>query len=271
MLETFFGNQNSVRILYFLFINQSCYGMQLSRLLNIPLTPIQNALIRLEKSKILKSVLVRKTRIYQFNEEHPLKEELELLLRKSYSLLSPLDKKRYCFIHKPLLNAKEECKRNLSLEKTLEKFWGKLLNVDRLVINVKLFWLKQEDNEKKGKGNVTLSKMNPNTLVFQERGVWEIENFPETNFTNTYRWTLDKKAGMISLEHLRYGINNSVFLFHLFPSGDSTLESIDSHLCGDDVYFGKILWVKEGIHFSIRVIGPKKNEEIQYFYQTSLN
>lgn len=267
MLETLFGNQNIVRILYFLFVNQSCYGMQLSRLLDIPLTPIQNALTRLEESKFLKSNFLGKNRIYQLNENHPLKEEMELLLKKAYSLLAPAEKKRYCFIHKPLVNAKEENKRDLSIEKKLEHFWEKLLTVNRLTINVKLFWLRQED-EKKGKGKVNLSKVNPNTLIFQERGLWECPHFPETSFTNTYRWTLDKKAGMISLEHLRYGINNSVFLFHLFPSGDSILESIDSHLCGEDVYFGKILWVNEGIHFSIRAIGPKKNEEVQYFYQS---
>jgi hypothetical protein len=63
----------------------------------------------------------------------------------------------------------------------------------------------------------------------------------ETSFSNIFRWTLDPQVGMISLEHLRRGVDNPVFLFHLQPSSLHSLASIDSHLCAEDTYLGQIL------------------------------
>lgn len=87
-----------------------------------------------------------------------------------------------------------------------------------------------------------------------------------TGFSNVFRWTLDRKAGVISLEHLRRGLDRPVFLFHLAPSGIQSLSSVDSHLCGDDTYFGQIHFDLYAFRLNWRVIGPKKNEEIDYFY-----
>ena len=73
-------------------------------------------------------------------------------------------------------------------------------------------------------------------LTFHERGSWHIHHNQNMSFSNTYRWTLDRTAGMISLEHLRMGPNNPVFLFHLVPTGNHLLASVDSHHCEQDVY-----------------------------------
>ena len=76
MFEALFGNLNIQRILIFLYINSRCYGVQLHRLLNVPLTPIQKALQRLELGGIIVSYHEGKTRLYQFNPAFPLREEL---------------------------------------------------------------------------------------------------------------------------------------------------------------------------------------------------
>ncbi|HEX4840353.1 MAG TPA: DUF6314 family protein, partial [Rhabdochlamydiaceae bacterium] len=73
-------------------------------------------------------------------------------------------------------------------------------------------------------------------------------------------------VGIISLEHLRQGIDNPVFLFHLQPSGLHSLSSKDSHLCAGDTYLGQILWAQNCLRLKWRVIGPKKNEELHYYY-----
>ena len=86
------------------------------------------------------------------------------------------------------------------------------------------------------------------------------------SFSNTFRWTLDRSAGMISLEHLRLGPNNPVFLFHLAPTGPHLLASVESHLCEEDVYLAQVAWDIHSIRLSWRVIGPKKNEEMDYHY-----
>ena len=85
-------------------------------------------------------------------------------------------------------------------------------------------------------------------------------------FSNVFRWTLDRSAGVISLEHLRRGADHPVFLFHLAPSSKHSLSSVDSHLCEGDAYFGQVHFDRYSLRLNWRVIGPKKNEEIDYYY-----
>ena len=126
MLGNLFGNRNMERILLFLFVNQRCYGTQLHILLRVPLTPIQKALARLEQSGIICSHYEGKTRVYEFNFAHPLRQELELLLKKVYTLLPCSIKKDYCFIHKPRLPLAEEGKRERCRREELLALWQRL-------------------------------------------------------------------------------------------------------------------------------------------------
>jgi hypothetical protein len=92
MLDVSCGNKNVQKILLFLFVNGKCYGTQLHHLLKSSLTPIQKALLRLEKGGIILSNYEGKTRLYQFNPAYPLLTELEQLLKKAYTLLHLLRK-----------------------------------------------------------------------------------------------------------------------------------------------------------------------------------
>lgn len=261
MSEALFGSQNVRRILLFLFVNGKCYGTQLHKLLNTPLTPIQKALLRLEKGSIITSYLEGKTRVYQFNQGYPLLTELEALLKKAYTLLTPQEKKLYSFV-KPerTLNHKKEDTLHLLLS-----FWDKLAGVKQLTFNAKTKSKKESGWNGKGRGEVIVTKEG-NSMIFHEKGTWKDDGEKEIGFSNTFRWSLDLQAGMISLEHLRRGLGNPVFLFHLAPTGNNTLTSIDSHLCDGDMYFGQIFCDQYGLKLNWRVIGPKKNEEIEYFY-----
>ncbi|MBS0654640.1 MAG: hypothetical protein JSR46_02585, partial [Verrucomicrobia bacterium] len=62
------------------------------------------------------------------------------------------------------------------------------------------------------------------------------------------------------------GIEHPTFLFHLVPTGRNALSSLDAHLCGDDAYFGQIHFDRHSMRLNWRVIGPQKNEEIDYYY-----
>src|SRR5437867_2854049 len=110
MLKGLFGNSNVEKILIFLFVNGNCYGTELHRLLKTPLTPIQKALLRLEKEGIVMSDFEGKTRLYQFNPAFPLLEELEMLLKKAYTLLPSQEKKLY-FVVKHSSGASKEKQR----------------------------------------------------------------------------------------------------------------------------------------------------------------
>ncbi len=260
MLEVLCGSKNVQKILIFLFVNSKCYGTQLHRLLNTPLTPVQKALLRLEKGGMIVSEYEGKTRLYRFNPAFPLLNELELLLKKAYTLLPPQEKKRYCFVKQ--INREEQAEKI----QVLLSFWMRLAEVRELTFNARTRSEEEGGWNGKGKGEVIVAKEGEEVLIFTEKGSWQGKQGKEIDFSNVFRWTLDRNAGVISLEHLRRGINHPVFLFHLAPSSNRSLSSVDSHLCGGDAYFGQIFYDRHALRLNWRVIGPKKNEEIDYYY-----
>lgn len=265
MLESLCGSKSVERILLFLFVNERCYGSELQRFLQVPLTPIQKALLRLEKGGILVSSLQGKNRVYQFHPSYPFLEELQTLLRKVYTLLPLSEKKRYTFV-KPANGTKIDPQEKHKTNEILRAFWSRLSLVTSLSFTAHTRAKEETGWNGKGKAEVIVSSSETSTLLFQEKGTWKDKHGQEMDFSNRFRWTLDLDAGTIALEHLRRGPHHPVFLFHLAPSGENSLESIDSHLCGSDTYLGKVRFDHHGLQLSWRVIGPKKNEEIDCWY-----
>ena len=259
MLEGLCGNKNVQKVLLFLFVNSKCYGAQLQRILRTPLTSLQNALGRLEQGRIIISYSEGKTKLYQLNPSYPLLSELEQLLKKAYTLLSPQDKKLYSLVQQDTLEKRIQ-------EPLLLGFWEKLKTMKQLTLHAKSRSKEETGWNGKGKGDVLVSRESDHILIFHERGSWQIRQDQNMTFSNTFRWTLDREAGMISLEHLRLGPSCPVFLFHLAPTGSNRLASMDSHLCEEDAYLAQVLGDRHSIRLNWRVIGPKKNEEMEYHY-----
>jgi hypothetical protein len=259
MLDGLCGNKNVEKVLLFLFVNSKCYGAQLQRLLRTPLTSLQNALARLEKGKVIFSYCEGKTKIYQLNPSYPLLSELEQLLKKAYTLLSPQDKKFYSLVQQESFEKRIQ-------DPLLLGFWERLKIVKELALHARTRSKDESGWNRSGKGNVLVAFDSDSVLTFHERGSWQGEQSQNMTFSNAFRWTLDRSAGMISLEHLRLGPNNPVFLFHLALTGNHFLASVDSHLCEEDVYLAQVSWDRHHIRLSWRVIGPKKNEEMEYYY-----
>ncbi len=263
MLEVLCGNKNIQRILLFLFVNGKCYGTQLHRSLKTPLTPLQKALLRLEKGGLITSSYEGKTRLYQFNPAYPLIAEVEHLLKKAYTLLPAHEKKSYYVVKQDQISSSSNPIQN---RQVLLTFWEKLQKVKTLMFNANTKVQQEGGWHGKGQGEVTIIKESDHALLFQEKGTWQGKQGNELNFSNTFRWSFDRLSGVISLEHLRRGPDHPVFLFHLAPSGKNSLSSVDSHLCEGDTYFGQIYFDHHGLRLNWRVIGPKKNEEIDYYY-----
>lgn len=263
MLQVLCGNKNVQRILIFLFVNGRCYGTQLHRALKTPLTPLQKALGRLERGGLITSYTEGKTKLYQFNPAYPLLDELEQLLKKAYTLLPSHEKKDYYVIKEDHVGAYDF---HNNAAHVLEAFWKRLSEVTQLTFNAKSKAKEESGRNGCGKGEVSIVKEGSLVLLFSEKGVWQGQQGEEVRFSNVFRWTLDRQAGVISLEHLRYGADRPVFLFHLAPSGKQSLRSVDSHLCQGDAYFGQIYFDSRILRLHWRVIGPKKNEEIDYYY-----
>jgi hypothetical protein len=261
MLSSLLGSKNIEKILYFLLINEKCYGTQMHRLLNTPLTPLQKGLLKLEKAGVIQSLYEGKTRYYRFNPVYPLKKELENLLRKGYEMLPIQDKRAYYipennFAQSPLMSFKQA-------QDCLLKCWSQLKSVEQLQTHAKS---STDTHGKQGRAEVKVVEESPSVIYFHESGVWQVENGREIQFSNTLRWTLDLGSGTISLEHLRHGAGKPVFLFHLKPKKEMLLSSIDSHLCGSDAYFGQVQVGPNFLQLSWKILGPKKNDRIESLY-----
>lgn len=262
MLDKLFGGKTMSKVLIFLFVNGKCYGTQLHKSLKTALTPIQKALNRMEEAGVVTSFYEGKTRLYQFNPSYPLLGELEALLKKAYTLLPPQEKKSYCLI-------KQEFRKrgaNQESQDPLMTIWKRLGAVKSLTFHANTKSKEEGGWNGKGSGEVIVEREGQNVMIFTERGSWNHEDGREIDFRNVFRWTLDRSTRVISLEHLRRGVHHPVFLFHLAPSGSSSLASVDSHLCEGDAYFGQVLCDPHHLRLNWRVIGPKKNEEIDYYY-----
>ncbi len=255
MLEGLFGNKNVQKVLLFLFVNSKSYGAQLHRVLREPLTSLQNALARLEKGRIIMSYQEGKTKLYKLNPTYPLHSELEQLLKKAYTLLPSQEKKLFSLIRQETASKRIQ-------EPLLWSFWEKLKSIKQLTLYAKspTSW------NGKGIGEVLVSKEGENVLLFQERGAWQMQKGEQISFSNVFRWTLDRSAGTITLEHLRLGPNAPVFLFHLVPTDGHLMASLEAHFCEEDVYSAQAIWDQHSIHLTWRVIGPKKNDEMEYYY-----
>ncbi|MCB1110778.1 MAG: winged helix-turn-helix transcriptional regulator [Chlamydiia bacterium] len=264
MLATLFGNQNTEKILLFLFANGKCYGTQLHRILDLPLTPIQKTLRRLENGGLIMSHFEGKTRVYQFNPGFPLMKELEQLLQKSYTLLPAQSRKALYNSDDSPYSPQGRSDNKL---RTLLNVWEKLSHVRNLTFNANSKGHQEQEWNGRGTGQVIVTKSSHTSLIYHEKGIWKGRTGPDVNFSNVFRWTLDQTAGILSLEHLRRGPDHPVFLFHLIPISQNALSSIHSHLSEDDTYFGDLHSDQYSLRLSWRVIGPKKNETIEYLYR----
>ncbi|MCH9632064.1 MAG: hypothetical protein S4CHLAM6_03880 [Chlamydiae bacterium] len=265
MLKFLFSNPNIEKILLFLFVNEKGYGSQIQNILKIALTPIQNALMRLEKGEIVTSYFEGNKKMFRLNYSHPLCEELENLLKKAYTLLSPQEKKYYCLIHKPRLSFQNELIRNKANQQKLLSFWNRLTKVKSLDLTVRNKQVKIQ-NKKTGRAQIEVSFPSENQLIFFEKGYWHENNLPKTSFSNYFRWSLDLNSSLITLEHLRQGLQNPTFLFHLTLQHSKSLISLDAHLSHQDTYLGALNWSSKDINFDWRIIGPDQNQFLNYHY-----
>ncbi|MCK4934619.1 MAG: winged helix-turn-helix transcriptional regulator [Simkaniaceae bacterium] len=251
------------KILFFLFVNSKGYGMQLSRYLDIPLTSVQKGLARLDRGGIIISYLEGKTRVFRLNPGFPLMDELEQLLKKAYTILPAEMKKQFYVLDEMQVTSQgsSDSRRRILLD-----CWSKLKTIKNITFHANSKSAQDLGWDGRGSGEVVLTSPKPHTLVFTEKGYWKANAGSETKFSNVFCWTLEQTSGVIALEHLRRGPDRPVFLFHLAPSTTKSLTSVHSHLCGKDAYFGKVQFDQHGLRLNFRIIGPKKNEELEYFY-----
>jgi hypothetical protein len=117
----------------------------------------------------------------------------------------------------------------------------------------------------KGYGTVSTNVVN-NQIFFKENGFFKLDiSSQQTKVSNEYIWK-QISPNKIKLSHARFGYKNAVTLFNLIKISDTIWQSEEAHVCVDDLYSAKLEITSNSIKLEWGIVGPKKDEAIEYFY-----
>jgi hypothetical protein len=88
MIESLLGSKNAERVLIYIFAREEGYAREIASFYKTDLKSIQMQLDKFEKSGVLVSRTVGRTRPYVFNPRYPFLNELKALLEKALSFYS---------------------------------------------------------------------------------------------------------------------------------------------------------------------------------------
>ena len=91
MIEALLGSKNAERVLIYIFARDEGYAREIANYYETGLPPIQLQLDKFEKSGVLVSRSVGRTRPYEFNPRYPFLNELKALLEKALSFYPAKD------------------------------------------------------------------------------------------------------------------------------------------------------------------------------------
>ena len=116
-----------------------------------------------------------------------------------------------------------------------------------------------------GTGSVVVAAPVDSVLTFTESGSWQPPEGRSLRFSNIFRWSRIN-AGLIRLEHLRFGADHPVYLFDLVSKMNGAWTSVSPHVCEQDCYAAELRLREAGLGLRWMVTGPKKQECIEYSY-----
>ncbi len=88
MIEALLGSKNAERVLVYILARDEGYAREIASFYQTDLKSIQLQLDKFEKSGVLASRTVGRTRPYVFNPRYPFLNELKALLEKAFSFYS---------------------------------------------------------------------------------------------------------------------------------------------------------------------------------------
>src|SRR5438045_3637125 len=88
MIEVLLGSKNAERVLIYIFAREEGYAREIAGFYETDLKSIQMQLDKFEKSGVLASRSVGRTRPYAFNPRYPFLNEVKALLEKALSFYS---------------------------------------------------------------------------------------------------------------------------------------------------------------------------------------
>lgn len=138
-------------------------------------------------------------------------------------------------------------------------------------LSIKNFTFQFEANSQKGWkgqgfGHVDIHQDNDSIITY-ERGKWKNTHHKEFLFTNAYRWTLNPSESSMTLEHIRFGIEQPVYLFDFYPVEVNEWETRQAHQCQLDSYTAKLTIEATYLKIEWQITGAHKNEKMIYWYR----
>ena len=88
MIEALLGSKNAERVLIYIVARNEGYAREIANFYGTDLKPVQMQLDKFEKSGVLVSRSIGRTRPYMFNPRYPFLTELKALLEKAFSFYS---------------------------------------------------------------------------------------------------------------------------------------------------------------------------------------
>jgi len=137
------------------------------------------------------------------------------------------------------------------MNRQLTLLWDFLNNTSRFI---RITNYRKGGNNGYYKGQVVLERRLNDTVIFWEKG---IEQNTGMHVSNTYRWVYSNGID-VSLEHLRQGEENPVFLTK-YQAMDKWLKAMSSHLCDQDIYHSRLTLQDAYLELMWKVRGPEKN------------
>lgn len=118
-----------------------------------------------------------------------------------------------------------------------------------------------------GGGAVTCIKENENSLLFYEHGRFNNSFNKSMKCNNIYRWSFHYLDNKIALQHVRFGLDNPVFLFDLIFDKENRMISQNPHICKDDKYSAEMIIETSTIKLNWVVKSLIKYNRMEYLYE----
>ncbi len=146
-------------------------------------------------------------------------------------------------------------------KKILAEFWNQFIQSSAVTMQVK------GKSEAFGCAVVECDLKSQCVCFFKEKGEWRTGALAGTSFKNCTRWCVDGLH--LHLEHLRFGVEKSIFLQTFKVVEKNRLVALVPYQCHLDSYLGSISWNSCEIILRWEVLGPKKNETLLCKYKKS--
>jgi DNA-binding transcriptional ArsR family regulator len=95
MLESLFGNRTVERVLFFLLAHHEAYAREIAVAFRMPVSQVQQQLLRLERGGVLGSRAVGRTRLFRINPSYALAPELTALLQRASQFIPEHERRPY--------------------------------------------------------------------------------------------------------------------------------------------------------------------------------